>query len=366
MRAIQVAGIMERLAPARWAEEWDNVGLVVGDPAQQITGILVALTVTEEVVQAAAGRGANLIVSHHPPWLKLAPRLRPDAPAGRLAALLIKKEMAVVAAHTNLDVAPEGVNKWLADRLGLRRSKILWPRGTTRLYKVAVFIPRGHEDHVREAMGRAGAGFIGNYSFCTFQAAGTGTFLPQEGTHPYLGQVGELSRVEEVRLETIVPEARLHEVIEAMVRAHPYEEVAYDIYPLANRGAIRGLGRIGELETEVTLQQFSRQIESALQVDRLKIVGEMEARVSRVAVCGGAGSSLIGRAKARGAQVFVTGDVDYHRALEAKSLGLAIIDAGHEATERPVLNWLATALRREVTGVPVTVYDNAALPPSWG
>ncbi|HHY93183.1 MAG TPA: Nif3-like dinuclear metal center hexameric protein, partial [Firmicutes bacterium] len=198
-------------------------------------------------------------------------------------------------------------------------------------------------------------GWIGNYSHCSFQVEGTGTFLPLEGTNPFIGRPGVLERVREVRLETIVPAPKLGEAVSRMLKAHPYEEVAYDVYPLAREGRSFGLGRVGELPEAMPLAAFARQVKEALNLPGLWYSGEGGRLVRRVAVCGGSGASLAGRAQAVGADVLVTGDVKYHEAQAAELAGLAVIDAGHAGTEYPVVKALAELLQTKLTGEGVTV-----------
>ena len=238
----EIMDIMERLAPCQLAEEWDNVGLLIGDPGDRVEGVLVSLDLTAPVLAEASAKGANLILVHHPPIFRPLKELRTDTPLGKLLADVLKEKMQVYAAHTNLDVAPLGVSQQLARKLELVETRILQPAGEDKLFKLVVFVPESHEAHVRKSLGDAGAGWIGNYSHCTFRTAGKGTFRPLEGADPFLGRVGQLEEAAEYRLETIVPQSRLQEVIKAMLASHPYEEVAYDLYPLSNRGRAYGLG----------------------------------------------------------------------------------------------------------------------------
>lgn len=351
----QVIEAMERLAPPRLARDWDNVGLLVGDPTARVERVLVTLTVTREAVAEAVRLGAGLIVSHHPLWLKPLRQVRLDSAVGRLLQQLLAHGIAVFAAHTNLDAAPGGVNTCLAQALGFQEWRVLQPWEYEPLYKLVVFVPRGHEDTVREALGQAGAGHIGQYAFCTFQSPGTGTFLALAGANPYIGQVGELEKVAESRLETIVPASRLAQAVDKMLAAHPYEEVAYDIYRLENRGQEYGLGGVGRLVAETTLATLATRVKEALGT-QVKVYGDPDRRIEKVAFCGGAGGDLAAAASAAGAQVLVTGDVTYHQVLEALGMDLAVIDAGHAATEAPVLEPLAQYLQEQVPELPVQVF----------
>ncbi len=332
-----VIDAMEKIAPRYLAESWDNVGLLLGDPSQDVTKIRVVLDVTPEIAERAIADGVDLIVAHHPLIFRAINSIRYDLPQGKLISSLIKNDVAVYAAHTNLDTANGGVSDILAQRLNLQQIEQLAVGYSEQLVKLAVFVPQSHADQVREAIGRAGAGHIGNYSHCTFQCDGTGTFLPLDGTHPFLGKKGKLERVAEVRIETIMPDRITRKVVKAMLNAHPYEEVAYDLYPLNNTGKSLGLGRIGVLEKPVLLAEFAQSVKKALQTQSVTIAGPVEKTISKVAVCGGSGAGLIHEAAFAGADVLVTGDVKYHEAQDALAAGLAIVDAGHFATERPVV-----------------------------
>ncbi|MBP2653833.1 MAG: putative cyclohydrolase 1 type 2 [Firmicutes bacterium] len=336
---------MEAMAPINLAESWDNPGLIVGSPAQEIKKVLVALDVTPEVASRAAVEGIDMIVAHHPLIFNAIKKVRTDSTVGKTLAILLKNDIAVYAAHTNLDSAAGGINDLLADRLGLADCRPLEANDADKLVKLAVFVPEGHIETVRSAITKAGAGHIGKYSHCTFQVSGLGTFLPLAGTQPFIGEQGKLERVPEMRLETIVPATILPQVVAEMVAAHPYEEVAYDVYPLANSYSSQGLGRIGRIMEPMALNDFSQMIKTALKVEFVKVVGNGDRKVQVVAVCGGAGSDFVARAIELGADVLVTGDVKYDAALEALDLGLAVIDAGHFATERLMVNAVSTYLQ---------------------
>ncbi|MDR9795781.1 Nif3-like dinuclear metal center hexameric protein [Aeribacillus pallidus] len=321
--------LFERFSPKHYALEGDKIGLQIGTLNKPVRKIMVALDVLEEVVDEAINQKVDLIIAHHPPIFHPLKHIRTDDPAGRIIEKCIKHEIAVYAAHTNLDVAPGGVNDLLADRLQLVNQKILVPTYQDPLKKLAVFVPKDYEEDVREALGKAGAGFIGNYSYCTFSSAGTGTFLPLENANPFIGDTGKLEMVEEVKIETIFPQSIQKKVIQAMLKAHPYEEVAYDIYPLENEGKQLGLGKIGELEKEMTLKEFAEHVKKALEVEKVRVVGDLQATIKKVAVLGGDGNKYIYQAKMRGADVYVTGDVYYHTAHDAMMLGLHVVDPGH-------------------------------------
>ncbi|MCR4429862.1 MAG: Nif3-like dinuclear metal center hexameric protein [Tepidanaerobacteraceae bacterium] len=343
-----VANMIEKLAPQKMAMEWDNPGLAVGDFAAKINKILIVLTVTFEVVSYAVKNGFDMIISHHPVIFKPIKSLRKDLPLGKILYEAVKHDINIYSAHTNLDIAQDGVSDALARIFELEDVIPLKKTSAEALKKIVVFVPRGYEDAVKNAMGDAGAGFIGNYSHCSFNVSGTGTFKPGEGAKPFIGEKGKLETVDEVRIETIVPESLVRKVISAMIKVHPYEEVAYDIYPLENTGKEFGLGRVGKIKNPISLQSFCETVKQKLSLPYVKVVGEPSGEISKVAVCGGAGGDLVSAAAFAGADVLITGDVKYHDALDAKTLGLAVIDAGHFSTENLILQVLANFLEKEL------------------
>lgn len=338
---------LDKLAPRYLAESWDNVGLLVGSPAQNISRILIALDVTDNVVDHALANKADMIVTHHPLIFKGIRNVRTDLPHGQLLAKLIKNDIAVYAAHTNLDIADGGINDILANKLNLTNIESLSSGYADKLIKLAVFVPYTHAEAVRNAICDAGAGHVGNYSHCTFQTDGIGTFMPLEGTNPFLGSQGRIEQVSEVRLETVMPEKICNKVIKALLKAHPYEEVAYDLYQLANSRPQLGLGRIGSLTATKSLKVFADEVKQVLGINLVNVAGAEDQSIRKVAVCGGSGASLIQSAVFAGADVLVTGDVKYHEAQEAVAAGIAIVDAGHFATEVVVVDYLSKYLKAQ-------------------
>ncbi|MBU7005818.1 Nif3-like dinuclear metal center hexameric protein [Phosphitispora fastidiosa] len=357
-----VINLMENYFPKSLAEEWDSIGLQVGDPGSVVTGVMVTLDINVQTAAEAVTKGANMIVSHHPLIFKPLKHIRRDLAHGSLLAELIKNDISVYCAHTNMDSAREGVNQELAELLELQDLEVLNPDKTERLFKIVVYIPRGYEDVVREAMARAGAGWIGNYSDCTFSVQGTGTFKAAEGCDPFIGQVGVLEKTDEFRMETVIREEHVHRVVKAMIKAHPYEEVAYDIFRLENTGQRMGLGRVGTLPQAVRLEDLLKSIKRNLNISNLRYGGSPDMTVRKIAVCGGSGASLMHKAAFAGADVFLTGDLKYHEAQDILALKMAFVDAGHFATEFPVVDRVAGLLRNGFDkagySVPVHVSEN--------
>lgn len=349
---------MEQLAPKHFAVPDDKIGLQLGSLRKEIRTVLVALDVTDEVVEEAIELGADLIIAHHAIIFRPLVHLQTDLPAGKLYEKLIKHDIAVYIAHTNLDVADGGINDMMADALGLSVTGHLEDIRTDKLKKLVVFVPETHHEQVREAMFRAGAGAIGHYSHCSFAIPGTGTFLPMEGTNPFIGKPGKLEQVAEVRIETVVPESAQKQVVQAMLKAHPYEEVAYDLYPMDLNGRTFGLGRVGKLADTVRLDEFADHVKQALDVPFVRMVGDSSHPVKKVAVLGGSGSRYVRHAIFAGADVLVTGDIDYHTAQDALRAGIAIVDPGHNA-EKIMKRNVADRLQARFDELK---YDTRAIP----
>jgi len=354
--SVTVNAIVHRiheLAPPALAESWDNVGLLLGDPAREVGTVLTALDASAGVIDQAAALGAEMLVAHHPLLFTATKRMVEDGGIMSLARRLIREDRALLAAHTNLDSAPRGLNHYVAELLGLRDTRPLAPSEARPLLKLVVFVPEAQLDAVRDAVCAAGAGHIGLYSDCTFGSPGMGAFRPLAGTSPFIGAPGELERVREIRLETIVPRAQLPRVLDAMLAVHPYEEVAYDLIPLENAWPGAGLGRIGMLDAPMPVPAFLERVRTVLGTERPALIGDTDRAVQRIALCTGAGSDFTELARRAGADLYLTGEVKHHQALLARDHGPVIIDAGHFATERPAAALLADYLTAEFPGLSV-------------
>lgn len=349
--AQQVVALVEKLAPPYLAAAWDNSGWQVGDSRKTVSRILLALDVNRQVIEEAVQQGVELIITHHPLLFKPVRQIMRQDGVGELLFRLMEQGIGLYAAHTNLDLAPGGVNDVLAGLLDLQDTGLLKEEEGGYLYKLVVFVPEDYADRVREEVCRAGAGHIGRYDCCTFQAGGMGTYRPLPGAQPFQGEVGELCRAAEVRLETIIPAQLVKRVITAMLQAHPYEEVAYDLYKLENKLPGAGLGRVGRLPEALTLAELAGLVKQKLGCCGLRFGGEPDRVVSKVAVCGGSGGELWRAALAAGADVLVTGDIGYHLASDMLAAGLCFIDAGHYETERPVLHSLQQYLQEAAAGL---------------
>jgi dinuclear metal center YbgI/SA1388 family protein len=358
--------VHDRYPPAD-AASWDHVGLQVGDPAWEVSRVLVCLDVTGAVVAEAAQVPGTLVLAHHPLLFRPLAALTPDTASGRTALDAATQRIAVAAAHTNLDVARDGAGTSdpVAEALALagRRPLTTELRDAGRV-KLVTFVPEPEADAVLDAIAAAGAGRLGDYDRCAFRVSGTGTFRPLPGADPHLGSIGDVEVVAEQRLEAVVPKRLVGVVVRALVAAHPYEEVAYDLYPLV-RGRPVGLGRIGDLPEPLALSDLVETIRTGLPAPHVRAAGDPEAELRRVAVGGGSGMSLAGAAKAAGADAIVTCDVRHHDALDALESGLAVVDAGHHATEvAAIAPWVerlrdAASGRRLTAEVVASVTDTA-------
>lgn len=354
-----LALIHDRYPPAE-AASWDHVGLQVGDPAWPVERVLVALDVTSAVLDEAIAGPPTLLLAHHPLLFRPLAAVTPATPAGRLALRAAGHQVAVAAAHTNLDVTHDGAgtNDPVVRALGLQDVAPL----TTELRdgeraKLVTFVPPEAVDIVLDAVSAAGAGRIGAYERCSFRVRGTGTFRPLAGANPYSGEgIGQDAVEDEFRLEVELPIRRTGAVVRALLAAHPYDEVAYDLVPLLD-GATVGFGRSGRLSAPLPLAAVADQLRERLPAPHLRVAGDPDRLVERIAVVGGAGDGLIGAALAAGVDVYVTGDLRHHVTLDALEQGLALIDAGHHATEVAAMPaWidrLSTAARDRSLTAPV-------------
>lgn len=331
LTAAKIAKLMEEWAPLSLAYEWDNVGLQVGTLKKDVSKVLITLDVIETVVDEAIEKNADFIIAHHPLLFKPIIQLDSDSPRGRVIEKLLRHGITVYAAHTNLDITDGGVSDMLADLLGLEETQVLASDKQEKLYKLAVFVPKTHAEQLRQALGDAGAGYIGDYSHCSFQTAGQGSFQPQEGSDPYLGKTGELERVDEIKIETIISQSDVKKIQEVVYETHPYEEPAFDLFPLANQGKTLGAGRIGILRNELTVKELCELIKNKWDIPHLRVTGNIDQQVKKVAVLGGSGESFINEAKAKNADVYITGDLTFHPSQDTWQEGMVLIDAGHYA-----------------------------------
>ncbi|HVT65536.1 MAG TPA: Nif3-like dinuclear metal center hexameric protein [Mycobacteriales bacterium] len=341
-----------------WAESWDAVGLVCGDPDASVDRVHFAIDPVEEVADEAIAAGAQLLVTHHPLYLGGTTTVAATSSKGRVVHRLIGAGVGLYVAHTNADVAKPGVNDALAAALGLRDIDPLSPLPHGSLDKIVTFVPVDDADRVLDALAAAGAGTVGDYTRCAYLGDGTGTFTPGPTSSPTIGERGKVEHVKEARVETIAPRRLRTQVIRALLAAHPYEEPAYDVTELAAVPSGLGLGRIGQLAEPTTLGAFTTAVAGALPATRwgVRAAGDLDRPVHTVAVCGGSGGSLAATAAGLGADVLVTSDLKHHSTSEAVAdLGIGLIDAAHWATEAPWLDHAAALLASDAEHAGTTV-----------
>ena len=306
-----IASALEMFAPLPLQEGFDNSGLQIGLTEAEVTGVLLCLDVTEKVVDEAVASGCNLIVSHHPLIFSPLKRITGSNYVERCVLKALANGIAVYASHTNMDSVQGGVNYRIAQKLGLQNVRILAPKGDA-LLKLSVYVPVAQAEAVREALFAAGCGNIGNYSSCSYNVEGFGTFKAGDGCNPFCGEVGEMHKEDEVRVDTIMPAYIKNKVIAALLKVHPYEEPAYDIYPLKNSWDSVGLGVVGDLPKERDEVDFLNEVKEKFAVDCVRHTSLTGGKVKRVALCGGSGASFADDAISAGAQVYITGEARYH------------------------------------------------------
>ena len=361
MRLADAVRILERLYPPSWAEEWDAVGLVCGDPQGPARRVLLAVDPVADVVAEALEWGADLVVTHHPLLLRGVHGVPATTAKGRVVHDLVRGGCALYVAHTNADSARPGVSDALARVLGLTDLEPLSAQPADPLDKLVTFVPADAADALIDALAAAGAGDIGEYSRCAWMTTGTGTFLPGAGANPTLGERGRIETVSETRVEMVLPRQRRSNLVAALRSAHPYEEPAFDVLELAPWSSPRGIGRVGTLSEAVTLGAFADLVAAALPhtVQGVRVAGDREAPVRRVAVCGGSGDTLFGAVRASGADVFVTADLRHHPASEAREEAAGgrpyLVDVAHWASEWPWLHGCAERFAAEASTLGTTV-----------
>lgn len=351
MKIAEVLNVIESFAPLNYQESYDNSGLIAGDRNVEVNGVLISLDCTEEIVEEAIEKGCNLIVAHHPIVFSGLKQLNGKNYIERTIIKAIKNDVAIYACHTNLDNVHNGVSFKMAEMLGLKNCKVLEPKQGL-LSKLSVFVPVNNVAEVREAMFNAGAGSIGNYSECSFNTLGTGTFKGGENTNPFVGEKGKLHEEEEFKVEVIVENHNLSKVLSAMINVHPYEEVAYDVYQLKNEYGRVGSGVVGEIETEQEELEFLKQVKTVFKTDCVRHTNLLDKHVKKVALCGGSGSFLLNNAIRAKADVFITADFKYHQFFDAEDK-IVIADIGHYESEQYTKELIYGILTKKITNFAV-------------
>lgn len=339
-----ITSYLEELAPLSSQESYDNSGLIIGEQSTEVTGVLLSLDCTEEIVEEAINIGANMIIAHHPIVFKGLKRLNGKNYVERTVIKAIKNDIAIYAIHTNLDNYRFGVNHEIGERLGLQNLKVLAPANNV-LKKLIVFCPQENTEEVSQALFNAGAGNIGNYDECSFETEGKGGFRPNEKANPAIGKNGERENVYEHKIEVIVSAHQLSKVLAAMHKAHPYEEVAHDIIALENQNQYEGAGMIGELPEEIDATQFLTHVKEVFNCGVIRHTPVHKNKIKTIAYCGGAGSFLLGAAKGQKADLYITGDFKYHEFFDAEN-DITIADIGHYESEQFTPNLLLGILKK--------------------
>lgn len=332
MLVSDIVFFIEQLAPLSYQESYDNSGLIIGDRQIEVKSVLLSLDITPEVVNEAIRTGANLIVAHHPIIFSGLKRITGSNYVEKSVILAIKNDIAIYAAHTNFDSIKGGVNLAIATRLGIKNPRILQPL-SNELVKLVTFVPTKHAEKVRSAIFEAGAGHIGNYDCCSYNVEGFGTFKGNDFTNPFVGEKGTVHHESEVRIETIMPKSIQSRVLDALFANHPYEEVAYDLYPLNNRFNDVGLGMVGDLENAREPLEFLKFVKSSFNAGCVRYTKLPGKKIQKVAFCGGSGASLLKVAIAAKADVFITADFKYHQFFDAEDK-IMIADIGHYESEQ--------------------------------
>lgn len=345
MKLRELTNYLESLAPLSSQESYDNSGLIVGDPQMEVTGAIVSLDCLESVVEEAIAKKCNVVIAHHPILFKGLKRLNGTDYVQRTILKAIKNDIALYAIHTNLDNFRYGVNAEIGKRIGLENIQVLAPKKEV-LSKLVVFVPDDYVDSVMTALFDAGAGSIGNYGECSFSTSGNGTFLPLEGSDPFAGKVGERENSLETKIEVLVSKHRLNSVVKAMKEAHPYEEVAYEAYPILNENNFEGAGMIGMLSEPIATTDFLQHLKTTFNCGIIRHTELMDETVQTVAYCGGAGSFLLGNAISQNADIFITGDYKYHEFFDADKR-IIIADIGHYESEQYTSNLLEGILTKK-------------------
>lgn len=335
----KIAKIIESIAPLETAESWDNVGFQIGNRHLEIDRVMVALEVTPEVLKEAVAKNIDLIVTHHPLIFGELKKLTSDDPVQEMVIEMIKNNINLYVAHTNLDASEKGTNYYLSDLLNLNRIEALDEKTLGDYYKISVFVPEDSAEKLREVLFNYGAGILGNYDHASFNTKGKGTFRPLEGSNPSIGEKDKESHVDEVKIEVIISGNKMDLVIEKMISSHPYETVAYDVIKLENFKDHYSIGLTGYLEKGMILNELTNMVKEKFAIDQLKVVRTNDKTIRKVAICSGAGSDYITLASQMGCKCLITGDIKYHEAQLAKQLDLNIIDAGHFETENIYMNY---------------------------
>lgn len=360
MKIKDITHFLETIAPTVYQESYDNAGLITGNPMDEVTSVLVTLDVTEEVIDEAIKRDCNLIVAHHPIIFQGLKKLTGRNYVERTVIQAIKNDVAIYAIHTNLDNVKNGVNAKICEKIGIQDPQILAPKSEI-LQKLTVFVPSENANQLRGALGKAGAGNMGDYSDCIFSVTGEGTFRPNDKANPHIGEAQKLEKVTEERIEVIFPKYLQGRVLSAMQKVHPYEEVAYFLHALENKNPYVGSGMIGKLAEPMDEIAFFKHLKTSMNLTAFKHTTLRHKPIEKVAVCGGAGGFLLRNAISAGADIFITSDYKYHEFFDAENR-IIIADIGHYESEIFTNNLLADFLTSKFENLAVKLVETNTNP----
>jgi len=360
MNVESICELIEEVAPLALQESYDNAGLLVGDSQMEVTGALVCIDITEKVINEAIQKKCNLIISHHPLIFSGLKRLTGQTEVQRCVAKAIKNDIAIYAAHTNLDNVLQGVSGKMAEKIGLKNLQILQPKSNA-LLKLIAYVPQLLSYRVRQALFEAGAGQIGNYDSCSFNNEGIGTFRANENAQPFVGNINELHSEPETRIEVILPEYLKFKVLEALLKSHPYEEPAYDFISLKNDWNIVGAGVVGELNEAEDELKFLSRIKTIFEIPTLRHTNLLNRKIKRVALCGGSGSSFLSDAISVHADVYISGDFKYHEFFDAENR-ILIADIGHFESEQFTKDIFYEIITKKMPTFAVQISDSKTNP----
>ncbi len=360
MKLAEITNFLETIAPLNYQEDYDNSGLIVGSPNDEVNSALVALDCTEQIIDEAIANNCDLIITHHPIVFKGLKKFNGKTYVERVVQKAIKNNISLYAIHTNLDHVAAGVNGEICKRLGIERAKTLAPKSGL-LKKLVTFCPTAKADELRNALFSAGAGNINNYSECSFNTEGIGTFKAGDDTNPYVGQKGSKHQEAEVRIETILKVQDERKIVVALLENHPYEEVAYDIYALTNKLTNVGAGMIGWLPQELDCIDFLQHVKEKMNAKVIRHTSLLPKKIKKIAVCGGSGSFLLKDAIAAGADAFITGDFKYHEFFDAEEQ-LIICDIGHYESEQFTSNLLIDNIQEKFPNFAIRLTEHNTNP----
>jgi len=355
MKIAEIISYIESQFPLEFQEDYDNSGLIIGDKEQTISSVLLSFDVSEDIVDEAIEKKCNLIITHHPIIFSGLKKITGKNYVERIVIKAIQNNIAIYSAHTNLDSVQGGINTMICKKIGLNNCKVLAPKSNF-LKKIVTFVPERNATEVRQALFDAGAGYIGDYDYCSYNIEGSGSFRALENSNPFVGKKGELHFEKEIRIETVFPKHLQTQILEALFEAHPYEEVAYDIYPLDNLYDKAGMGMIGELKKSISEISFLKMLKAEFNANVIRHSKLLGNRIKKVAVCGGSGSFLLKNAMAQKADIFVSGDFKYHEFFDANDK-IVIADIGHFESEQFAVNIFYELLTKKISNFAFFLSD---------